>query len=106
VVAVIADRVLVVYAGRKAEEAPVADLFANPQHPYTIALLSSVPRPHMNGHRLGEIPGVVPSLHELPVGCAFADRCPRADSRLCTQRPEPRLTRSGHLVACFHPGRG
>jgi len=105
VVADIADRVLVVYAGRKAEEAAVGDLFANPQHPYTIALLAAVPRPSQrtNRRRLGEIPGLVPSLHEPPVGCAFADRCPRADGLLCTEVPEPRVVRPGHLAACFHP---
>jgi peptide/nickel transport system ATP-binding protein len=103
----IADRVLVMYAGRKAEEAPVADLFAEPQHPYTIGLLGAIPRPYEGDEarpRLREIPGRVPSLRELPTMCAFADRCPRADQLSRTQVPELQLVRPNHLVACFHPG--
>jgi peptide/nickel transport system ATP-binding protein len=106
VVADIADRVLVMYAGRKVEEAPVHDLFAYPQHPYTIGLLGAVPRPGSaseNG-RLQEIPGRVPSLAELPQACLFADRCPRADDLTRSQQPELREVRPDHLVACFHPG--
>ena len=106
VVADIADRVLVMYAGRKVEEAPVHDLFAAPQHPYTIGLLGAVPRPgsaSSNG-RLQEIPGRVPSLHELPQACVFADRCPRADDRTRSELPQLREVRPDHLVACFHPG--
>jgi peptide/nickel transport system ATP-binding protein len=106
VVADIADRVLVMYAGRKVEEAPVHDLFASPQHPYTIGLLGAVPRPGAASTtgRLQEIPGRVPSLSELPQACAFADRCPRADDLTRSQRPELREVRPGHTVACFHPG--
>jgi len=106
VVADIADRVLVMYAGRKAEESDVSELFAHPQHPYTIGLLGAIPRPTENGQveRLREIPGRVPSLRSLPVGCAFADRCPRADETTRTQQPELREIRPDHLVACFHPG--
>jgi peptide/nickel transport system ATP-binding protein len=109
VVADIADRVLVMYAGRKAEEAPVADLFAVPQHPYTIGLLGAIPRPAYGAEedgerRLREIPGRVPSLRELPAMCAFAERCPRADELSRSQVPELRLVRPDHLVACFHPG--
>jgi peptide/nickel transport system ATP-binding protein len=107
VVADIADRVLVMYAGRKAEESPVDDLFAHPQHPYTIGLLGAVPRPYEGGdsrRRLQEIPGRVPSLQELPQACAFADRCPRADELTRSQIPELREVRPDHHVACFHPG--
>ncbi|HZP73889.1 MAG TPA: ABC transporter ATP-binding protein [Gaiellaceae bacterium] len=107
VVADIADRVVVMYAGRKAEEAPVGDLYAAPQHPYTIGLLGAIPRPyHGDGERprLREIPGRVPSLRELPQMCAFADRCPRADELSRSQVPELRFVRPDHLVACFHPG--
>jgi peptide/nickel transport system ATP-binding protein len=107
VVADIADDVVVMYAGRKAEQAPVGELFAHPQHPYTIGLLGAIPRPHEDGdvpERLREIPGRVPSLHELPTACAFADRCPRADELSRSQVPVLREVRPEHLVACFHPG--
>jgi peptide/nickel transport system ATP-binding protein len=106
VVADIADDVIVMYAGRKAEEAPVHELFAAPQHPYTIGLLAAVPRPGGadSQGRLQEIPGRVPSLAELPTACAFAPRCPRADELSRTQVPELLEVRPNHLVACFHPG--
>jgi peptide/nickel transport system ATP-binding protein len=106
VVADIADDVIVMYAGRKAEEAPVHELFAAPQHPYTIGLLAAVPRPGGadSQGRLQEIPGRVPSLAELPTACAFAPRCPRADELSRTQVPELLEVRPHHLVACFHPG--
>jgi peptide/nickel transport system ATP-binding protein len=102
VVADIADRVVVMYAGRKAEEAPVHELFAHPQHPYTIGLLGAIPRHGVQ--RLREIPGLVPSLRELPDHCAFAPRCPRADETSRTAVPELRQVRPSHFVACFHPG--
>jgi peptide/nickel transport system ATP-binding protein len=105
VVADLADRVVVMYAGRKAEEAPVGELFAHPQHPYTMGLLGAVPRAGAarNG-RLQEIPGRVPSLAELPAHCAFADRCPRADEQSWSEVPSLRNVRPDHTVACFHPG--
>jgi peptide/nickel transport system ATP-binding protein len=108
-VADLADRVMVVYAGRKAEEAPVGDLFAEPQHPYTVALLGAIPRRSHDGEprptrRLREIPGRVPPLRDLPTSCAFADRCPRSDGRLCLDVPALRPVRPRHVVACFHPG--
>ena len=105
VVADLADRVVVMYAGRKAEEAGVRELFGHPQHPYTIGLLGAVPRAGAarNG-RLQEIPGRVPSLAELPQHCAFADRCPRADEQSWSSVPELRDVRPDHAVACFHPG--
>jgi peptide/nickel transport system ATP-binding protein len=105
VVADLADRVVVMYAGRKAEEAPVGELFGHPQHPYTIGLLGAVPRAGAarNG-KLQEIPGRVPSLAELPGHCAFADRCPRADEQSWAEVPALRQVRPDHAVACFHPG--
>jgi peptide/nickel transport system ATP-binding protein len=102
VVADIADRVVVMYAGRKAEEARVRDLFARPQHPYTIGLLGAVPRRGVE--RLQEIPGLVPSLGEVADHCAFAARCPRADELSRTAVPELRQVEPRHWVACFHPG--
>jgi peptide/nickel transport system ATP-binding protein len=108
VVADIADRVVVMYAGRKVEEAPVRELFAHPQHPYTVGLLAAIPQP-TNGdgggrRRLQEIPGIVPSLPEPPRACTFAPRCPRADDRSRSEEPRLREVRPDHLVACFHPG--
>jgi oligopeptide/dipeptide ABC transporter ATP-binding protein len=76
------------YAGRKVEEAPVDELFARPQHPYTRGLMASIPRlPLMRGEadntgeRLQEIPGMVPALTNLPEGCVFAPRCAHAEDR-------------------------
>ena len=103
-VAELADRVLVLYAGRKSEEAPVQDLFAEPQHPYTIAMLDAIPRAGDTDLRLREIPGRVVSMHELPSYCSFCDRCSRTVEICRTQVPELRPTAPGHLVACFHPG--
>jgi peptide/nickel transport system ATP-binding protein len=102
VVADIADRVVVMYAGRKAEEAPVHELFAHPQHPYTVGLLGAIPRRGVD--RLREIPGLVPSLSEPLPYCAFAPRCSRADETSRTSVPELREVRAAHFVACFHPG--
>jgi peptide/nickel transport system ATP-binding protein len=102
VVADIADRVIVMYAGRKAEEAPVHELYEHPQHPYTIGLLGAIPRRGVD--RLQEIPGLVPRLAEPLPYCAFAERCPRADRRSRSEVPQLREVRPAHLVACFHPG--
>jgi peptide/nickel transport system ATP-binding protein len=105
VVADIADRVVVMYAGRKVEEAPVEELFAHPLHPYTVGLMAAIPTPGAGDRRrLQEIPGMVPSLAELPSACAFADRCPRADERSRSAVPRLEALRPQHLVACFHPG--
>jgi peptide/nickel transport system ATP-binding protein len=107
VVADLADRVLVMYAGRKAEEARTADLFASPRHPYTIGLLGAIPRAGVAGEvrsRLQEIPGRIPVLRELSAGCAFAPRCPRADAVACVRAPRAHAVQDGHLVACYHPG--
>jgi peptide/nickel transport system ATP-binding protein len=105
VVADVADRVMVMYAGRKVEEAPARELFADPQHPYTTGLLAALPR---SGRRsidepLQEIPGVVPSLAQLPDACAFAPRCPRADDE-CRKVPRLEPVGPAHRAACFHPG--
>ena len=93
--------------GRKAEEAPTAELFAEPQHPYTIALLGAIPRrPSGDARRprLREIPGRVPPLRELPAGCAFAERCPRADGRLRAQLPELAPVAAGPPRRLLPPG--
>ena len=90
VVAQVAERVLVMYAGRVIEEAPVAELFHHPRHPYTQALLSSIPKAgkKARGARLKTIEGIVPSLFELPPGCRFQDRCPHRDDRCDVEEPE------------------
>ena len=107
VVADVADRVIVMYAGRKAEEAPVDELFAHPQHPYTVGLLAAVPRPVEGEYqrRLQEIPGMVPSLREPPTQCAFAPRCPRADEQSRSDVPPLLAHGESHSAACWNPVR-
>ncbi|HEX9465025.1 MAG TPA: ABC transporter ATP-binding protein [Alphaproteobacteria bacterium] len=106
VVAEMAQRVVVMYAGRKVEEATVADIFRQPFHPYTRGLLTSVPRlgSTLSGRsrqRLAEIPGLVPSLREEIVGCAFAPRCAFATDRCRREAPPLEAAAPDRLVACF-----
>jgi peptide/nickel transport system ATP-binding protein len=107
VVAEMAERVIVMYAGRKVEEAPVDEIFSSPMHPYTQGLLGAVPKLGSSlalDHRtkLTEIRGRVPSLSEKIVGCSFADRCPIA-TQLCREvEPAVAQKRDGHLVACHY----
>jgi len=108
VVAETAQRVIVMYAGRKVEEAPVADLFARPLHPYTLGLMASIPRLSlMRGEatvsetRLQEIPGMVPALTDLPQGCAFAPRCTFAQDRCREHYPSYEEKQPGHWAACW-----
>jgi peptide/nickel transport system ATP-binding protein len=101
VVAESCDRVVVMYAGRKVEEAGVVDLFDHPLHPYTRALMGSMPLMHSASERLAEIPGMVPSLHDLGPGCAFAERCPYAESRCRESLPALVERGASHWVACF-----
>jgi peptide/nickel transport system ATP-binding protein len=109
-VAQTAQRVIVMYAGRKVEEATVGALFAGPQHQYTRGLMASLPRLGLlRGEtaatgRLQEIPGMVPPLTNLPPGCAFAPRCPRADQRCAAENPSYEEKTAGHWAACWHPG--
>jgi len=110
VVAEMAQRVIVMYGGRKVEEAPVGALFGRPRHPYTQALLGSVPRlgsslVEMNGQRLAEIPGVVPSLKEAIPGCIFAPRCPHATQHCRSAYPPLEEKAPGHWVACWEADR-
>ena len=103
VVAEIAERVVVMYAGRKVEEADVHSLFARPLHPYTRGLLNSMPKLVDHTHkRLEEIPGVVPSLREEIPGCAFAARCTFATSQCHQVCPTLETKATGHQVACWH----
>jgi len=108
VVAEMAQRVVVMYAGRKVEEAPVEALFAHPRHPYTRGLLGSMP--HLgdsvrgeDGKRLVEIPGMVPSLRDEPPGCLFAPRCPNAIARCSQDAPPLSAHGPGHWAACWNP---
>jgi peptide/nickel transport system ATP-binding protein len=105
-----AQRVVVMYAGRKVEEAPVGDLFRRPQHPYTLGLLASVPRlgatlGRAEPPRLAEIPGTVPSLRDPIVGCAFAPRCAYATERCSREAPPLEAKTAAHLAACFESER-
>lgn len=102
VVAESCDRVVVMYAGSKVEEAPVKELFANPKHPYTIALMASMPALNDESERLEEISGMVPPLHQLGGGCSFAPRCRFASAKCLKQAPSLELGADGHHVACFH----
>ncbi len=111
VVAENADRVVVMYAGRKVEEATAAELFDNPGHPYTRGLLGSIPhldnaaRSDVGRARLTEIKGMVPSLFNLPRGCSFAPRCSFATDRCRVETPSLVQYRPGHWVACWHADR-
>jgi peptide/nickel transport system ATP-binding protein len=105
VVAQTAQRVIVMYAGRKVEEADVETLFANPRHPYTRGLMASIPTVPLPGAkvdaRLTEIPGMVPSLTRLPKGCAFAPRCGLAIPRCHEEYPPLENWGADHLAACW-----
>jgi peptide/nickel transport system ATP-binding protein len=108
VVAEMAQRVVVMYAGRKVEEAPVGELFARPRHPYTRGLMNSMPRlgaGHGARQRLQEIPGMVPSLREPIAGCAFADRCTYAVEACRARPPAFEAKAPGHAVACWEADR-
>jgi oligopeptide/dipeptide ABC transporter ATP-binding protein len=101
VVAELADRVVVLYAGRVMEEADVGELFARPRHPYTAGLLSSVPRADLDGE-LRSIPGSPPNMVDPPSGCPFHPRCPMARERCRTERPEPYDLGDGRRSACHY----
>jgi peptide/nickel transport system ATP-binding protein len=112
VVAETAQRVIVMYAGKKVEEADVDALFGRPLHPYTHGLLASIPRLEIMGgrtansvQRLKEIPGMVPALNNLPPGCTFAPRCAFADDQCRAQFPPYEQKRPGHWAACWHSER-
>ena len=107
VVAEMAERVVVMYAGRKVEEAPVGALFATPRHPYTRGLLGAVPKlgsslEEEGRSKLSEIPGMVPSLRKPIVGCSFAGRCPLVTDICRTTEPLIELKAPGHSAACHH----
>ena len=103
VVAEVADRVAVMYAGRIVETAGVFELFRAPRHPYTDALLRSIPRLDSELDRLVAIEGTVASPLERPSGCSFRDRCPRAQSRCADAVPPLDAQAPGHRARCFYP---
>ena len=100
VVAELADRVVVMYAGRVVETATVTALFAAPKHPYTVGLLASLPRMDTESDELYAIPGNPPNMIDPPAGCPFHPRCPMARERCRTERPEPRDVGDGRQSAC------
>ncbi|MEE8622482.1 MAG: ABC transporter ATP-binding protein, partial [Alphaproteobacteria bacterium] len=104
VISEIADEVAVMYAGRIVERADTAAIFDAPLHPYTRALIETVPRIGKRSHRLPAIPGIVPDLMFLPRGCRFSDRCPLADQGCREREPELEEAGEGHFVACFKAG--
>ncbi len=107
VVAETCQRVIVMYAGRKIEEAEVIELFDRPAHPYTRGLMTSIPSFAGRGRqrRLTEIPGIVPSLREPIIGCAFAPRCPFVVERCRSDTPALRPVGEGHVTACHEAER-
>jgi len=102
VVAGLADKICVMYGGRAVEQGGIDDVLDHPVHPYTRGLLGSVPGHNTRGQRLYQIPGMAPSLLNLPKGCAFQARCPRADDA-CNVEPEITEPVKGRAVRCFHP---
>jgi oligopeptide/dipeptide ABC transporter ATP-binding protein len=104
VVAKICDRVAVMYAGRIVEMGPVREIFDHPAHPYTQALINSVPKLHSTGERLHTIEGQPPSLLDLPTGCRFAERCPRAEPECRARYPSISNISTSHTVSCWKAG--
>ena len=103
IVANMCDRVAVMYAGQIVETAPVQDIFYHPAHHYTAALLKAVPKLETKVDRLISVPGQPPRLDQLPMGCRFAPRCPRADSQYNNEEPPFSFLKENHRCKCWHP---
>jgi oligopeptide/dipeptide ABC transporter ATP-binding protein len=101
IVAKMCDRVMVMYAGRAVESGPVREIFNHPSHPYTQALLNSVPTMDERVERLYSITGQPPALWDLPLGCRFEARCPHADDRCRRQYPPSFTVGEGHTADCW-----
>lgn len=101
IVAERSDYTYVVYAGRVVEEAPTRELFDNPRHPYTLALLASLPQNSEPGKPLTTIPGQAPNMHSTLPGCGFCDRCPRVEQACRMELPPLREVSSRHMVRCW-----
>ena len=101
VVADVADRIAVMYAGRIVEQANVHDLYANPAHPYTVGLLESIPRIDEKGQELRTIKGLPPNLMRIPSGCPFHPRCPRAE-QVCVDKVPPLRPVGPHRASACH----
>ncbi|MFK7861055.1 MAG: ABC transporter ATP-binding protein [Granulosicoccus sp.] len=102
IVAGLADRLAVMYAGRVVEAGLTDDVIDHPRHPYTVGLLGSVPSANRRGQRLTQIPGMTPDMLALPQGCAFRDRCTHGDNK-CSAEPDITTDASGHATRCFYP---
>jgi oligopeptide/dipeptide ABC transporter ATP-binding protein len=96
-----ADRVAVMYAGRVVEYASTEELFYNPRHPYTLALLQAVPRLGNGNQELAPIAGAPPDLSRLPVGCSFYDRCPFHEDKCKEQSPPLASVGNDHQASCW-----
>jgi peptide/nickel transport system ATP-binding protein/oligopeptide transport system ATP-binding protein len=104
IIAEVADEVYVMYAGKIVEQGFTADLFKEPQHPYTVGLLNSVPDLHENKEMLNAIPGVVPSPDNFPKGCRFQDRCSLVIDKCRANEPPLEEIQNGHKAACWRAG--
>lgn len=102
----VCERIVVLYAGRIAEDGGADQVLAGPSHPYTQALLKSIPRPETAGRQLASIPGLVPDGRAPITGCAFVPRCPSAADACRAGQPEPRPVQPGHHAACILVGSG
>ena len=103
VISEISDRVMVMYGGQFCEMNTTQELFNNPRHPYTKALIDSRPKLGHRVTRLETIEGSVPAPHELPAGCPFTNRCPNATEICAKEKPPVTELSPGHKIACFHP---
>ena len=101
VVAEIADRVVILYSGRKVEEGPIDSIFSDPRHPYTVGLIKAVPDVDADEFDIQPIPGVFPNITEEIGGCRFHPRCPYASERCRAEIPAEREVAPGHYVSCF-----